>query len=129
MKNLLFVISIMVLASCATTAKFPVSEITPAALITAKLSKDKHNNNAIAIKAKNLSSPDRLTPAKQTYVVWINTKDNGIKNVGQLQNKNAQTATLKTVTSFNVTEIIITAEDAGDVSYPAGIEISRTSID
>lgn len=48
-------------------------------------------------------------------------------NVGRLINKNAETATLTTSTPFNVKEIIITAEGEGNLTYPRGIEISRTT--
>ncbi|NJO90686.1 MAG: hypothetical protein HC831_18290 [Chloroflexia bacterium] len=47
--------------------------------------------------------------------------------IGQLTNKNAKKAVLKTVTPFNVKEIFITAEEQGDLAYPAGVEISRTT--
>ncbi|MBN2610211.1 MAG: hypothetical protein JXB00_01505 [Bacteroidales bacterium] len=128
MKNLIYILSVFFLASCAASAKFPVSQVTPAAVITASVQKDKNNNNAITVKAKYLASPDRLTPARNTYVVWINTTDSGLKNVGQLQIKNAQSAVFKTITSFEIAEIIITAEDEGNVEYPAGTEISRSKM-
>ena len=125
--NLLLVTVLMFLASCATTAKFPVSSVTPAAEITAKKKQDKNNNYVIEVTAKNLASADRVDPTKKNYNVWIVTENNGTKNAGMLVNKNAKTATLKTSTPFDVKEIFITAEDQGDYSYPVGVEISRTT--
>jgi hypothetical protein len=49
------------------------------------------------------------------------------KNIGQLNNSNGKRTTLKTLTAFNVKEIFITAENQGDLSYPMGTEISRTT--
>jgi hypothetical protein len=129
MKNVIMsAILMFIITSCSTTTKFPVSSVTPAAVITANVKQDKSNNHIISVTAKNLASAERLSPPKKTYVVWITTRDNGVKNIGQLKGKNDKASTLETLTSFDPMEIIITAESEGDVSYPAGIEISRTAV-
>ena len=127
-RNVLLVATLLFLTSCASITKFPVSNTVPAAEITAKTKQDKNKNYSIEITAKNLASPDRLNPPKNNYNVWIVTEENGTKNLGMLTNKNAKTAVLKTRTPFKVIEIFITAEDQGNLSYPNGIEISRTNI-
>ena len=125
--NVLLVTVMVFLTSCATTTKFPVSSITPAAEITAKEKQDSNNNYVIEVTAKNLASANRVDPSKKNYNVWIVTENNSTKNAGMLVNKNAKTATLKIVTPYDVKEIFITAEDQGNYSYPVGIEISRTT--
>ncbi len=120
-------IGMMLISSCATSTKFPVSDITPAATIKASKDKDNNGNYRISEVANNLSSADRLASAKSVYVVWITTPQNGTKNIGQLKNKNARKATLKTLTPFEPVEIFITAEDEGNASYASGPEITRTS--
>lgn len=126
-KSLTIICAIALLTSCASTANFPVSSTVPAADITATKKQDKHKNYVIELTARNLAEANRLNPPKNNYSVWI-VVDNGVtKNVGQLTNKNAKKAVLKTLTPFNVKEIIITAEDQGDLTYPAGVEISRTT--
>jgi hypothetical protein len=127
-KHLIAGIVAVLLTSCASTAKFPTSIITPAAEIVAKTKTDKNNNTVIEVTAKNLASADRLDPPKESYVVWITTEDNGTKNIGLLNSKNGSKAVLITSTPFKVREIYITAENQGNISYPAGIEISRTSL-
>lgn len=127
LKSLLFMSLIAVLTSCATTTKFPLSSTVPAAEITAKVNQDKNKNYVIQVVAKNLASADRLNPPKKNYSVWIVIDDGTTKNIGQLTNLNAKTATLKTLTPFNVKEIFITAEDQGNLTYPNGVEISRTN--
>ncbi len=124
-KNVLFITLIFILTSCATTTKFPISNTVPAAEIVAKIKKDKNKNYGIEIVAKNLASPDRLSPPKNNYSVWIVTEKNGTKNLGQLINKNAKKAVLKTITPFKIVEIFITTEERGNISYPDGDEISR----
>lgn len=130
MKKVVFGLVVMlIIASCTPVIKFPVSSIAPAANITAKKKMDKNNNYVIEVIAQNMASPERLSTPKNAYVVWAVTKSNGTKNIGQLRNKNAEKATLETLSSFEPVELIITAEDEGNVSYPAGVEISRVRFD
>jgi hypothetical protein len=129
MKTLtIFILSIFLISSCATTAEFPVSDITPAAKIKSSINKDKNGNYKISVVADNLSSAERLNPPKNVYVVWITTALNGTKNIGQLKNKNAQKATLQALTAFEPEEIFITAEEEGNISYASGPVISRISV-
>ncbi len=118
----------LVLASCGTTLKFPVSSIAPAADITAKKKTDNHNNITLQITARSLASPDRLSPAGNNYSVWVVTNDYGIKNVGQLIIQNAKKSTFKTVTPFDFSEVFITVEEQGNLLTPSGVEISRTKM-
>ena len=126
-KSLVIIGVAALMTSCYSTAKFPVSNTVPAAEITVKKKQDKNKNYVIELTASNLAEASRLNPQMNNYSVWI-VEDNGVtKNVGQLTNKNAKKVVLKTVTPFNVREIFITAEEQGNLSYPAGVEISRTT--
>lgn len=127
MQTIVYAVIVIFLTSCVSTAKFPVSNVVPAAEITAKKKQDRNKNYTIEVTANNLASPDRLNPPKNNYSVWILTLDNEVKNIGQLANKNAKKAVLKAVTPFDVKEVFITAEDQGDNSFPRGMEISRTN--
>jgi len=82
--NLLIVTVLVFLTSCATTTKFPVSSVTPAAEITVKKKQDKNKNYVIEVTAKNLASANRVDPSKKNYNVWIVTENNGTKNAGIL---------------------------------------------
>jgi hypothetical protein len=125
-----FIISalVFILSSCATSVKFPISSVIPAADIVASVSKDNNGNTKITIKAKNLAAVERLIPPKSAYVVWIETERDGVKNIGKLLNKNAQATGLETLTPFKFSEVFITAEDFADAAFPAGVEISRTRL-
>ena len=117
------------LAGCATSAKFPISTVAPAAVITAKKTVDKNKNYVVELVALNLTSPERLNPPKNHYNVWIVTEQNEYKNLGQVMNANAKKVVFKTLTPFNPKEIILTAEDEGNRPMPTGIEIARTSFE
>ncbi|MBK6392004.1 MAG: hypothetical protein IPF70_15760 [Saprospiraceae bacterium] len=95
LKQLLFLIFIALINSCASNAKFPISNVVPAAVISAKKKIDSQNNFNIEITAQNLASADRLDPAGNNYSIWISTKDHGVKNIGQLNVENAKKLHLK----------------------------------
>ncbi len=126
LRNTALLAVMVIFTSCASTALFPTSSVTPAAEISTTRKADKNGNFKISITAKNLASPDRLNPAQSAYVVWIVTHNEGTRNIGRLVNKNGKTASLETLTPFAFSEIFITAEGQDDVSYPQGVEISRT---
>lgn len=120
---------VALMTSCASIAKFPVSNDAPAADITAKKTQDKQNNYKIEVIARNLAEASRLNPPKSNYSVWIVAENGTTKNIGQLTNENAKKAVLQATTPFNVREIFITAEEQGNLNYPSGTEISRTTFE
>ncbi|HLN53626.1 MAG TPA: hypothetical protein VK212_07945 [Lentimicrobium sp.] len=121
--------TIIVLSGCANTTRFPVSSVAPAADIKAKTRLDKNSNKVVTVNAKNLASPERIDPSSTAYVIWGKSDESeDIRNLGQLQNKNAETATLTTITPLDIDEIIITAEPSGNVTEPSGTEISRVEL-
>ncbi len=120
---------ILFMASCANTAKFPVSSVTPSADISAKKKKDKNGNTKISITAKNLAAAERLTPPQNVYVAWIALESGGVRNLGQMTQKNANTVTIETLSPQDFTEVFITAEQDGNITYPAGVEISRAKFE
>ena len=126
-KHLAIIGVVALMSACASTANFPVSSTVPAADITATKKQGKNKNFVIEVTAINLAEASRLNPPKNNYSVWIVVENGITKNVGQLINKNAKKATLKTTTPFNVKEIFITAEEQGNLNYPVGTEISRTT--
>lgn len=125
---LLTLIVVLSLTACGTTARFPVSNVVPAADIKAVKKTDSNKNITLEITAKNLASPDRMSPPGKVCSVWVVTNDYGIKNVGQLMNDNAEKSSFKTVTPFDFSEVFITVENQGDLKFPTGVEISRTRI-
>lgn len=128
MRFLSLYLGIFFITSCGTTTKFPVSPLAPAADITAITKLDENNNKVITIKAKNLASPDRIDPNANAYVIWIETQYNEVRNLGQLQNKNADKAELSTVTPYDIDQIFITVETQGNVLQPTGAEVARVEI-
>jgi hypothetical protein len=97
-----------------------------------KVKKDKNSNYDIDVSIRNLADPKRLTPARKTYVVWMETNQNGTKNIGQLNSSSgmfskALKASLTTVSTFKPERIFITAEDDPKIEYPGSQVVITTS--
>ncbi|MCU7549284.1 hypothetical protein OCK74_09160 [Chitinophagaceae bacterium LB-8] len=131
--NILLAGSLMLLLnSCSRKLNFSSSVVVPAAEGSVKVKKDRNKNYSIKVSAINLAEPEKLLPPKSTYVVWIETERNGIKNIGQLKSSSGfltktLKATLNTVTSFKPNRFFITAEDEAKIQYPGGQVVLTTS--
>lgn len=110
-------------SSCARKTTFLTSSVVPAARGSVKVKKDDNNNYVIKMKMTGLAEAKRLEPAKQVYVVWMESDDHAVKNLGQINSSSSLLsktlkASFETVTPFKPVKIFITAEDQADVTYP-----------
>ncbi len=108
--------------ACAQRVKFSKSEVVPAAEGAVKIRKDKNNNYLIKVNIDNLAAPERLTPPRQAYVLWMVTEENMPKNIGKIKvsTKFLSTklkASFETVSSIKPRRIFITAENDASVQY------------
>jgi hypothetical protein len=110
-------------SSCARKISFQTSTVVPAAEGTVNVKKDKNDNYRVSLAISNLAEPKRLQPAKNTYVIWMDTDNNRIKNIGQINTSTGflsskLKASFETVSSFKPIKIFITAEDDAAIQYP-----------
>ncbi|MBN1926561.1 MAG: hypothetical protein JW798_12075 [Prolixibacteraceae bacterium] len=117
------VIMIFAISSCSTQTAFLASSVVPAAQGKITIKDDSNKNYAIKINISNLADPQRLTPPKNVYVVWILTEDNANKNIGQIITSSSSAegklkASFETVSSFKPSKIFLTAENEADAQYP-----------
>lgn len=126
-------IAIVLLSSCGSSKyNFSTSSVVPAAEGKVKVKKDGNSNYKISLEVIRLAEPQRLNPSKAMYVVWMETEQNGIKNIGQLKTSsgllsNTLKSSLNTVTPFKPTGFFITAEDDASIQYPGGQVVLRTN--
>ena len=130
--TMLTIISVASFASCSQKIAFQNSTVVPAAQGKVTIKKDSNKNYAIKIKISNLAEVQRLQPAKNVYVVWIETEENNIKNIGRIKSDSGflsskLKATFETVTSFKPTKVFITGENNQDVSYPGYQKVLTTN--
>lgn len=124
---------VMSLSSCAQKFTFPVSSVVPSAEAEVKVKKDNNDNYQIELDVKHLNSPDRLSPPKKMYVVWMETSS-GTRNLGQLKSSSSllsstYRASLKTVSSNKPLRFIVTAEDKADNKEPGTFVVLETKVD
>lgn len=116
-----------ILPSCSKKISFQTSPVVPAAEGRVTVKKDDNKNYSITVTVDNLAEPERLTPPREVYVVWLQTENNSTRNIGQLKSSSGLfssklKATLKTVSAFKPTRVYITAEDSPDVTF-AGSQV------
>ena len=79
----------------------------------------------------NLAEAKNLTPARNTYVVWMEGEDNNVTNLGQINTSThmfskALKGELNAIATTKPKRVFITAEDDGKVQYPGTQMILQT---
>lgn len=118
--------------SCAKKVPFLVSSVVPSAEGSVKMKKDNNNNYTIDLSVVRLVDPSRLTPPKAGYIVWMQTEQNGIHNIGQLTTSTGimsktPKSSLTTVTPYRPTGFFITGEDNLSTDFPGTIVLSSNT--
>lgn len=121
----------LLFASCSHKIGFGPSSVVPAAEGNVKVKKDDNNNYKVEVRLTHLAPADRLQPPRTAYVVWIETEQSGIKNIGRLNSETGflsgkLKAELTTVTPFKPTRLFITAEDDARITYPSALVVLST---
>jgi len=119
-------------ASCAKKITFQTSTVVPAARGQVTVNKDNNKNYAVKIKINGLAEVKRLEPSRNVYVVWMETDESQIKNIGRIKSdSNFMSSKLKadfeTVTAFKPSKIFITAEDNPDAQSPGSQLVLETN--
>lgn len=111
------VILLFVMAGCINKINFQKSTVVPAAAIAVKIDQDKNDNYEITVAVENLAPPEALTPAKESYVVWIESEQ-GDFNIGQLSIDKDLSGSMSGSTPYKPSRIKITAEDNPKATQP-----------
>ena len=73
-----------VVSTCTSKLTFLTSTVVPAARGTVKVNMDANKNHTVDLALTNLAEPERLTPPKKLYMVWMETDQGLDKNLGQI---------------------------------------------
>ncbi len=135
--NTLFIgmLTILLLFSVETQAKkysFLTSSVVPAARGYVKVNRDNNRNYVVKIKISNLAEVQRLDPDKLSYVVWMLTDRDVVKNIGQVESSSKLMskklkASFETVSSFTPAQIFITTENDASAKYPGSQVVLSTN--
>jgi hypothetical protein len=122
------------LTSCNKKIAFLTSAVVPAARGNVVVKKDKNMNYVINVEVTELAEVSRLTPAKQSYVVWMDSNKEIAKNIGKINSSmgglagigKSLKASFQTISSSKPNKIFITAEDDASIQYPSSQIILST---
>lgn len=119
------------ITSCSKKVAFITSRVVPAAQGYIKISRDDNQNYTVDVNVKRLAEPSRLRPPRQLYLVWMETKSNGIRNLGRLNSSSGFFSSdlkglLHAVTPFKPKKVFVTAEDQSNIPYP-GTQVVLTT--
>lgn len=120
-------------ASCSTKIYFPESPVVPGADPKAEVKKNKEGEYVVKLNVNNLALPERLSPPKRNYVVWVNTEGGGVRNIGELKNRrgmfsNSNRASFEGNIPVRPSQIIVTAESNPDLQFPGEHTVLKSDV-
>lgn len=124
---------LLVVSSCSPKINFPVSRVVPAAEPKASVNKNKEGEYVVKVNVNNLALPERLSPPKRNYVVWVNTEAQGVRKIGELKNRrgmlsNTGKASFEGSIMEKPTQIIVTAENNADVQFTGDHTVLKSDV-
>jgi hypothetical protein len=110
-------------SACSKKVNFLTSDVVPAARGYVTVKSDNNNNYVIQVFLSSLAEVQRLEPAKETYVVWMETDKHVTKNLGQIKSSSSLLskklkATFESVSALKPVKVFITAENDASLQYP-----------
>lgn len=121
------------ISSCASSSKmiFETSSAAPAATGSVSVKQDKNKNYIIGVETINLAEPQRLDPARETYLVWMESTGNPVRKLGQIASSSpmlskALKGSLEATSTIEPSRVFITAENDVSIAYPEGKVILTT---
>lgn len=90
---------------------------------------DRNGNTGIEIHVKHMATPQSLTPARQTYLVWVQPRGKDPELLGALRVNSDLEGSLKAATTYKDFEVIITAEDSMKPDTPSSAVILKGTVE
>lgn len=103
--------------------------LTPAAEGKVVTSTDSNGNTAVDVQVKHLAAADKLTPARQTYLVWIQGRGEQPALLGVLKVNSSLEGSLKANTALKTFDIFITAEDNLQPATPSDAVVLKGTVE
>ena len=90
---------------------------------------DRNGNTGVDIHVKHMATPQSLTPAKQTYLVWVQPRGKDPELLGALRVNENLEGSLKATTTYKDFDVLITAEDNTKPDTPSSMVILKGSVE
>jgi hypothetical protein len=89
---------------------------------------DRNGNTGVEVQVKHMATPQSLTPARQTYLVWVQPRGKDPELLGALRVNENLEGSLKAATPYKDFEILVTAEDNMKPEMPSDMVILKGSV-
>jgi len=90
---------------------------------------DRNGNTGVEVHVKHMATPQSLTPARQTYLVWVQPRGKEPELLGALRVNEDLEGSLKAATPYKAFDIFITAEDNLKPETPSSMVILKGSVE
>jgi hypothetical protein len=101
----------------------------PAAMGKVITDNDRNGNTGVDIEVKHMASPGSLTPAKTTYIVWIQPRGKDPEVLGALRVNENLEGSLKSSTTYKDFDVFVTAEDNLKPESPSSMVVLKGSVE
>ena len=91
--------------------------------------KDRNGNTGVDVQVKHMATPQSLTPARQTYLVWVQPRGKDPELLGALRVNENLEGSLKAATTYKDFDIFITAEDNVKPDTPSSTVILKGTVE
>jgi hypothetical protein len=103
--------------------------ITPAAEGKVITSTDRNGNTQAEVQVKHLATPQKLTPPRQAYLVWVQPRGKSPELLGVLRVNDKLEGNLTATTPYKVFDIIVTAEDTPHPEMPSDTVVLKGTVE
>ena len=122
--------AVLTMASAGLAKTFHMTSMStvPGAAADVNVDKEKNGNITVEIKAEHLAKPGLLTPPANSYMVWFQQQGSDAQSQGQLKIGDDLKGELKSTTTLNNFNVIITAETDSGAKYPSEQVVLRARV-
>jgi hypothetical protein len=103
--------------------------LNPAAEGKVSTSTDRNGNTGVDVQVKHMATPQSLTPAQQTYVVWVQPRGKQPEVLGTLRVNEDLEGSLKATTPYKDFDVFVTAEDTMKPETPSSMIVLKGTVD
>ena len=100
----------------------------PAATGAVSLGHDQNGNVVMSLHVHHLADPQALTPAQNSYAVWIQAPDKQPEYVGNLAVDKNLKAEFKTPVPYRAFDVFVTAETNPHPDSPSGMKVLHATV-
>ncbi len=127
----LTLLSVLLLSLACFAKSFPLTGDPSVPSATGKVDAhhDKNGNTKIDVRVEHLAKPEKLSPSKSTYLVWIQPNSGPPQSLGELKVGDHLKGELTAVTPEKNFDLFITGENDPRTNTPSSPQLLKTHVE